>query len=169
MSKKLTDKRFQALMVIALNGTIIPTQFASKMWPDSPAHRISYNVGKSGAVRGRGIVMSAGSYLGKLGKGKLTKRQYARIGRDDHRDIGYVLTEGGWKDLIDHGLTEQQTWDILGKITKDYESAVDFYQQYPDIVFARTQKDVTQKTILFVLSLLYEAHKTGGLVMEGQP
>jgi hypothetical protein len=45
-----------------------PKFFAERMWPDSPAWTRSYNVGKNGATKGRGIILSAGSFLHKLCK-----------------------------------------------------------------------------------------------------
>ena len=91
----LTDPQYNALHIVALNGPIRPSRFADKMWPDSPAHQISYKCGAWGSTRGRGLVLSAGSYLAKLRKRGWVKEQYYFFGDKDYRNQGNVLTKEG--------------------------------------------------------------------------
>jgi hypothetical protein len=45
---------------------IAPKKLAQNLWPNSPSWTRSYNVGRNGATSGRGIILSAGSFLHKL-------------------------------------------------------------------------------------------------------
>lgn len=56
---KISDMTIEALQILE-KGPLTPGEFADQMWPDSPAHQVSYT---SGRIRGRGIVKSAGSSI----------------------------------------------------------------------------------------------------------
>ena len=56
----------RALAILREHGPLSPTEFAEKMWPDSPAWEKVYKCGPYGASRGRAIVRSGGGFLGKL-------------------------------------------------------------------------------------------------------
>lgn len=75
MKMKVSPVTIKALKLVCDHGPVAPAKFAELMWPDSPAWNRVYTVGnKGGAVRGRGILRSAGSYLGKLRKAGLVYR-----------------------------------------------------------------------------------------------
>jgi len=62
---KISHKTIKALKIVKEGGGITPKFFAMKMWPDSPAWKRVYNTGY-GATSGKGLWLSAGSYLAKL-------------------------------------------------------------------------------------------------------
>ena len=66
---KLTKKTIQALRILDVEygRELSAGQFASLMWPNSPAWRKVSNTG-NGATSGKGMWLSAGSYLAKLKK-----------------------------------------------------------------------------------------------------
>jgi hypothetical protein len=64
----LTEQQRRALTIITEHRRPIrPSEFAQKMWPDSPAWARYTNVG-NGTAQGVGIVRSGGAYLGRLAK-----------------------------------------------------------------------------------------------------
>jgi hypothetical protein len=99
--KRLTKPQYRALRIIALEGPIRPSRFALNMWPDSPAWKRSYKCGPSGATRGRGIVLSGGSYLGKLRIRGWIRRDFIFYGHKHYFDRGYVLTPVG-RDIYEN-------------------------------------------------------------------
>lgn len=63
----VTDFQRRALQVIhEAGGEITPTEFAERMWPDSPAWQKVYAAGPYGSARGLALVRSAGGHLGRL-------------------------------------------------------------------------------------------------------
>lgn len=75
MKMRVSQVSTKALRLVRDHGPVAPAKFAEMMWPDSPAWNKVYMAGnKGGAVRGRGIVRSAGSYLGKPRKAGLVYR-----------------------------------------------------------------------------------------------
>ncbi len=58
------------------------------LWPDSPHWTEAYKAGQNGTVMGRGVVMSGGSYLGKL-------RKMGLVQRDFDRGNTWLLTQAG--------------------------------------------------------------------------
>ena len=73
MNGEISEKTIAALKVIASSDGITPGRFAALAWPDNPHHSRVYNSGR-GAVSGRGLVRSAGGYLGRLYKAGLVRR-----------------------------------------------------------------------------------------------
>ena len=72
MDEEVTEKTLQALKT--LDGNVMTAQdFGKKMWKESPALEKSYNIG-NGAHRGVGLWLSAGSYLAKLCRRGLVRR-----------------------------------------------------------------------------------------------
>lgn len=69
----MTERRKRALEILKDNPDIGANHFASLFWPDSKAWNKSYNTG-NGATRGKGMWLSAGSYLAKLVKAGLVWR-----------------------------------------------------------------------------------------------
>ena len=98
---ELTAKQIEALTIVRdyqrrWNYEPIPPKiFARKMWPDSPAWQYSYNTGLHGACRGKGMWLSAGSWLAKLEKKGLV---FWHRDDDDWYE-GYSLTRLGEKAL----------------------------------------------------------------------
>ena len=68
----LTEKTTKALQILDVEygDELTAGQFAKEMWPDSKAWRNVKNQGH-GATSGKGMWLSAGSYLAKLRKRKL--------------------------------------------------------------------------------------------------
>jgi hypothetical protein len=67
------------------------------MWPDSPFHKVHYNCGPYGSTTGRGLVMSAGSYLGRMRKLELVYNRWKEsLGVWTN---GWYITEKG-RDLL---------------------------------------------------------------------
>lgn len=97
---ELTEKQIKALSIIKsfedkyAGHPIMPKIFAKEMWPDSPAWRRSYNTGPSGACRGKGMWLSAGSWLRKLERLGLVRWDIWQI-TDKFYQTGYVLTRAG--------------------------------------------------------------------------
>lgn len=90
----ITEKAARALAILRREDRITSASFfADQMWPDSPAHHISYNQGAHGSCKGKGIWLSAGSYLGKL-----QKRKLVRWDRTEYA-MGYEITSLGLKAL----------------------------------------------------------------------
>ena len=64
----LTEKTIAALQILAEHDQgLTAANFARLRWKDSIAWKRSYNTG-NGATRGKGMWLSAGSYLAKLKK-----------------------------------------------------------------------------------------------------
>ena len=62
-----SKKRLKALSILKNHEDGITAKFfAWEMWPDSPAWDRVYNTGINGATSGKGMWLSAGSYLSKL-------------------------------------------------------------------------------------------------------
>lgn len=102
------QKTLHALRIMRDHGPLRPTQFAELMWPDSLAWQISYNCGPNGSMRGRGLIMSAGSYLGRMRKLGLTFHRYREVlgiwtGR-------WYITEEG-RELLKEVAREDATTD----------------------------------------------------------
>lgn len=63
----ITEKTYKALIIIRDNPEITARYFANLMWPDSPAKNRHSN-GGNGSQKGKGLWLSAGSFLAKLHK-----------------------------------------------------------------------------------------------------
>lgn len=59
------QKRALTILYVPYGEELTPTQFARKMWPDSKGWNKVSNQG-NGATSGKGMWLSAGSYLAKL-------------------------------------------------------------------------------------------------------
>jgi hypothetical protein len=104
----ITDKAARALRVLLdyeeTHGLgIYPSMFADLMWPDSPYHNVHYNSGR-GSVKGRGLVMSAGSYLAKLHRRGLTRRKWIGSQHFDTLSIEGRQALAEWEEA--HAVTE---------------------------------------------------------------
>jgi len=68
----------RALQLIHEEGGrgLTATDLAARLWPDSPYHRVSYKCGNRGSSKGRGLVKSAGSFLGKMRKLGLVEKKW---------------------------------------------------------------------------------------------
>jgi hypothetical protein len=91
-------KTIQALRIVRDNEPLKPTRFAELMWPESPAWKIHYNCGPYGSTTGRGLVMSAGSFLWKMERLGLTNRIHRRLAWD-HWNYDWFITGKG-RDLL---------------------------------------------------------------------
>ena len=81
----------RALSILREHGPMTAGEFAREMWPDSPAWKRVYNCGPNGATRGRGLVKSGGSFLGKLAKQELVE-----VGWDRHSTVNlHSLSQHG--------------------------------------------------------------------------
>jgi hypothetical protein len=69
----ITDFAAKTLKIIKAQKGIHARELGDKLWPDSPAKRRSYNTGGYGACSGKGLWLSAGSYVAKLKKKKLVE------------------------------------------------------------------------------------------------
>lgn len=97
-----TEFQIKALTIIRDNPGIHANQLSEKLWPESIAHKRSYNVGH-GAARGVGAWLAAGSYVGKLRKKGLVRYHLAHSwdGEKDVIDIsGYEITSAG-RELLE--------------------------------------------------------------------
>jgi hypothetical protein len=83
----------EALHIIATHTITAPKQFARFMWPDSDGWRSSTGHGRSGSIKGGGMSMAGGSYLGKL-------RRRGLIGQ--HANDRFYLTSAGYEVLARH-------------------------------------------------------------------
>lgn len=92
------QKTLHALRFIRDHQPLRPARFAKLMWPDSPAWRISYNCGPNGSTFGRGLVMSAGSYLWKMERLGLTNLISRRNAWGEYT-YEWFITEKG-RDLL---------------------------------------------------------------------
>ena len=92
------QKTLQALRIIRDNEPLRPTRFAELMWPDSRYWRVHYKCGPKGSTTGRGLVMSAGSYLGKMQRLGLTIRSSRKRPWGDWT-YEWFITEKG-RDLL---------------------------------------------------------------------
>lgn len=91
----ITKTIYKALCIIKDARCITARTFAQKMWPDSIAWgRMS--MGYNG-YKGKGIILSAGSYLHKLWNKKYVTRN---IGRPD--DIAWEITDDGLKAVEEY-------------------------------------------------------------------
>ena len=103
-SVKLTDFQIKVLILIHERPGITADRLSMKLWPDSIAHKRSYNTGY-GACRGKGMWLTAGSHVGKLMKKGWVehKARYVHQGRDRKGNDrgygydlrGYILTQQG--------------------------------------------------------------------------
>jgi len=72
-----SKKRLKALSILKNHEDGITAKFfAWEMWPDSPAWDRVYNTGINGATSGKGMWLSAGSYLSKLVYEELVRISY---------------------------------------------------------------------------------------------
>lgn len=99
----LTKPQRRALEILrnAEDQRLLPSQFAERMWPDSPYWKHSYNVGR-GATRGIAMYRAGGAYLGRLQK--LGYVHWTAWGRVDNEYLyhGYRLTDKG-REALDAG------------------------------------------------------------------
>lgn len=98
--KKLTEFQIKALKAIYDQPGIRANQLSKILWPDSIAHRRSYNTGVSGACRGKGAWLMAGSHMGKLIKKGLVRHQYDHTWLGKNRkgkDKGYAYLPAGYR------------------------------------------------------------------------
>ena len=85
----------RALTILRQHGPMTASEFAREMWPESPAWNRFYKCGPSGATRGRGLVKSAGSFLGKLRKQGLAELYWdRRLASDQH-----IVSQQGRREL----------------------------------------------------------------------
>lgn len=56
----------KALCILSNHGPLLAGDFARLMWPDSPKWNEAYKCGAYGSSRGRGMLKSGGSFLGKM-------------------------------------------------------------------------------------------------------
>jgi hypothetical protein len=92
----LTPARRRALQIVRDHPGVGPTPFASFMWPESKGHktRSRRHATPAGGAVGAGIKMTAGVFLGRLGRdGLITPRH------GDHGHTFWYLTEAGRKAL----------------------------------------------------------------------
>lgn len=92
---KISPKTIKALRIIKEGRGITPKFFAMKMWPDSPAWERVYNTGH-GATTGKGLWLSAGSYLAKLRRAGLVE-----ISFDDYHFEYWLSIKG--KEALEGG------------------------------------------------------------------
>lgn len=99
---KLTSFQIKALKVIREHGPIRPREFAKHMWPNSDGWRRSMTVGRNanGSVRGAGMCLAGGGYLGKLAQKNFVRRKWSFI--ISGYFLGYELTLEGQKILDEH-------------------------------------------------------------------
>lgn len=99
---ELTDKTIKALQILTVDygSELTAGQFAQQMWPDSKAWRNVKNTG-NGACSGKGMWLSAGSYLAKLSKRKLVD-----INIDEYQNKFKISHEG--KKALEKYLHERQ-------------------------------------------------------------
>ena len=88
---KISEKTIQALKILNVEYEVIITAkiFAEIMWKDSPRWKRVHNIG-NGATQGSGMWLCAGSYLWKLQKAGLAKRN---IWHNDY--AAWIITEEG--------------------------------------------------------------------------
>lgn len=91
---KISDKTIQALKIIRDSEEISASDFALKMWPNSPKWKKVYNTG-DGATSGKGMWLAAGSYLSKLRKAGLLWSGFSNI-------YWYRLSSDGRKVLKEY-------------------------------------------------------------------
>ena len=92
---KISKTTLKALKIVRDNAPITCRRFAEIMWENSPAWHRHYNTG-NGATIGKGMWLSAGSYLRKLERAKLIQRSWM----DYHEyQIKYSITDEGIKSL----------------------------------------------------------------------
>lgn len=85
----------KALEIVARLGRVTPKLFAREMWPDSPGWRRCSKAGNNGVIKGGGMYLAAGGYLGKLSKRKLVTIETDTTGRP-----WWILSENGRRVLL---------------------------------------------------------------------
>lgn len=68
----------KALHIIDAEPSITSGMFAERMWPDSPQWKVAWNVGHNGSVRGLGMPLAGGSFIGRLVKRGLIDKFFDR-------------------------------------------------------------------------------------------
>lgn len=94
MTKKLTPTQRKALEIIRDNNIVYAKQFGLFMWPDNPRW---LTMSKSKGIKGCGMQLLSGGYLGKLAKKGL-------IGGTGNGDRSYYLTKLGREMLENESL-----------------------------------------------------------------
>ena len=92
------QKTLRALRIVRDNGPLRPARFAELMWPNSPAWKIHYNCGPYGSTTGRGLVMSAGSFLWKMERLGLTALVHRQLAWDEW-NYNWFITQKA-RDLL---------------------------------------------------------------------
>lgn len=100
----ITEKTYKALCIVRDCPNVRAKGFARLMWPDSPAQNRSSN-GGNGNQQGKGLWLSAGSYLAKLKKRGLVGR-----GEDTW---SHILTEKGREAITEYEKSNQQQYENL--------------------------------------------------------
>ena len=92
------QKTLQALRIIREHEPLYPARFARLMWPDSRYWNVNYHCGPRGSSYGRGLVMSAGSYLWKMQRLGLINRFRRRRAWGDYVHEWFITEKG--RDLV---------------------------------------------------------------------
>lgn len=103
-AQALTPFALRALEFIEERGETTAGDFADAMWPDSDGHKRQAKAGNRGTRTGHGMVLAAGSQLGKLRKKKFVTRCLGARG-----GTTYKLSDGGVRAL--HELRKRQKYD----------------------------------------------------------
>lgn len=98
--KKINPTPFmlKALSWIRDNKGVKPMKFAKHMWPNSGGYTRYYNQG-NGACSGKGMWLTAGSYVGKLKKKGLVRNYFDPL---MPYNSGWALTSKGKEFLKEH-------------------------------------------------------------------
>lgn len=100
---KLTTSQRKALGIIDMNPSILPREFAKKMWPNSEGWRMHSGHG-SHTRRGGGMALAGGNYLGKLRKLDLIYEDYRPSIGDSFRRVHRLTSLG--KELLNKARIE---------------------------------------------------------------
>lgn len=80
----LSEKARKALLILNDVESISANRFAEKMWPDSPCWLKVKNTG-NGACSGKGMWLTAGSYLSKLKNMGMVYQSFTKSGQSIYR------------------------------------------------------------------------------------
>lgn len=91
---KITACTRKALAILRDHGPQRPSEFAKRMWPNSPKWNVHYKCGPRGSHQGGAMSQAGGAYLGKLRKAGLVA--------DGWWPQPYRITERGKQGLEMH-------------------------------------------------------------------